>query len=97
MGDFNEGKPVGSPEQSLAVLFQARPPMVDSFSLLTGRIRTHADGRAYDRILVSEATAQGGAGLRVESVMIGEHRHGGQARILYTDHFPVTVRLVQGN
>jgi endonuclease/exonuclease/phosphatase family metal-dependent hydrolase len=25
MGDFNEGKPVGSPEQSMAVLFQARP------------------------------------------------------------------------
>jgi hypothetical protein len=59
LGDFNEGRPVGSPEQSLAVLFQARPPMVDSFSFLQGRARTHHDGRAYDRILVSDGIVRG--------------------------------------
>ena len=78
----------------LAVLFEARPPMVDSFSLLTGRVRTHADGGAYDRILVSKAIARGLAGLRLEEVLVGTHRHGARAdRALYTDHFPVSVRL----
>jgi hypothetical protein len=32
IGDFNEGEPVGSDSQALAVLFQAKPPMVDSLS-----------------------------------------------------------------
>lgn len=93
MGDFNEGKPVGSPDQSLAVLFQAKPPMVDSFSLLEGKIRTHQGGGAYDRILVSEAIASGTGGMKLEAVRVIEHRHGKEDRRLYTDHFPVVVTL----
>src|SRR5881394_247834 len=34
MGDFNEGHPVGSDGQALGVLFQARPPLMDSLSIL---------------------------------------------------------------
>ena len=38
--------------------------------------------------------AQGMAGLRLEGVTIGQHRHGGREhRLIYTDHFPLTVRL----
>ena len=94
LGDFNEGKPPGRPDQSLAVLFDARPPMVDAFDRLTGRLATHHDGRAYDRVIVSDAIAKGLAGLRLEDVIIGRHRRGGREdRVMYTDHFPVTVRL----
>ncbi|MHC1768793.1 MAG: hypothetical protein AB9869_31675 [Verrucomicrobiia bacterium] len=93
MGDFNEGKPVGSPDQSLAALFQAKPPMVDSFSLLTGKTRTHQGGGAYDRILVSEAIATGTGGMKLEAVRVIDHRHGREDRRLYTDHFPVVVTL----
>jgi hypothetical protein len=46
LGDFNEGKRPGTPDQSLAVLFQARPPMVDSFDRPTGKISTHHNGGA---------------------------------------------------
>jgi endonuclease/exonuclease/phosphatase family metal-dependent hydrolase len=76
LGDFNEGKPPGSADQALAVLFQARPPMVDAFDRLTGRLATHANGRAYDRILISDAVVGGLAGLRLDEVIIGRHRHG---------------------
>lgn len=94
LGDFNESHPVGSPEQALSPLFQARPPMVDAFSLLTGRISTHTDKHAYDRILVSDGMAKGASGLKLEYVRIQEHRHGrGEERRLYTDHFPVVVSL----
>ncbi len=94
MGDFNEGEPPGSPDQALAVLFKARPPLVDIFDFARGKAVTHADGKAYDRILVSEAVAKGLAGLRLEGVTIQEHRHGkGPDRRLYTDHYPVGVRL----
>ena len=37
MGDFNEGKPAGSPEQNLAALFQAKPPMIDAFDHFKGK------------------------------------------------------------
>ncbi|HWH68476.1 MAG TPA: hypothetical protein VNT26_03785 [Candidatus Sulfotelmatobacter sp.] len=90
LGDFNEGKPVGSPDQSLAVLFQAKPPMVDTFNLLTGGISTHVDKKAYDRILVSNAIEQGRNRLKLEMVTVQEHRHGkGEERRLYTDHYSV--------
>jgi len=92
LGDFNEGRPVGSPEQSLAVLFQSQPPMLDALTTLPGKIRTHTDGKAYDRIIVSDAMAKGLSGLQLESVQIQEHRHGkGGERRLYTDHYPVTA------
>jgi hypothetical protein len=96
MGDFNEGHPVGSDDQALAVLFKARPPIVDVFDFVRGKAVTHTDGKAYDRILVSEAVAKGLAGLKLEGVTIQEHRHGkGPDRRLYTDHYPVAVRLGQ--
>jgi len=59
IGDFNEGQPVGSDGQALAVLFQAKPPMVDALSTLSGRISTYTDGKAYDRILLSDGIAKG--------------------------------------
>ncbi len=96
MGDFNEGHPVGSDEQALAVLFQAKPPMVDALSTLSGKVATHADGKAYDRILVSDAIAKGLNRPTLEQVVIQPHRHGkGAERRSYTDHFPVVavVRL----
>lgn len=95
LGDFNEGTSSG-PGQALAVLFQAKPPMVDVFDSLTGRPRTHANGKAYDRIFVSDAIYRGLSGLRLEDVEIRWHSYGkGPQRRLYTDHFPVVVKLIQ--
>jgi hypothetical protein len=97
MGDFNEGEPPGSSSQALAVLFKAKPPIVDVFDFVRAKAVTHTDGKAYDRILVSEAVAKGQAGLKLEGVMIQEHRHGkGPDRRLYTDHYPVELRLGLG-
>lgn len=76
MGDFNEQEPVGSPEQSLAVLFQAKPPMYDVFESLKARISTHASGKALDRVLLSEAMVKGLNGLKFESVSVQRHGHG---------------------
>ena len=58
-GDFNEGHPVGADAQALAVLFQAKPPMADALSTLSGKISIHSDGKAYGRILVSDAISKG--------------------------------------
>jgi len=53
-----------------------------------------ADGKAFDRILVSDAIARGLSGLKLESVSVLWHRHGkGPERRLCTDHFPVVVNL----
>ncbi len=69
--------------------------MVDALTTLTGKISTHTDGKAYDRILVSDAMAKGLSGLKLEGVTIVRHRHGkGEERRLYTDHFPVIATLV---
>lgn len=93
LGDFNEGAYKG-PAQSLAVLFQAKPPMVDVFEQLPGRPRTHADGKAYDRILISEGIYRGLSGLKLDGVEIRRHTYGkGPDRRFYTDHFPVVARL----
>ncbi len=92
MGDFNEGHPVGSDKQALVVLFQAKPPLVDALATLSGRISTHTDGKAYDRILVSDAIAKGLNGLKLDRVVIRTHRHGkGEERRSYTDHYPVAA------
>jgi len=67
-----------------------QPPMVDALGTLPGKIRTHTDGKAYDRIIVSDAMANGLSGLELDSVQIREHRHGkGEERRLYTDHYPI--------
>ena len=94
LGDFNEGKPVGSDSQALEAIFQAKPPMVDALGTLSGKITTHTDGKAYDRILVSDAISKGLNRLKLEGVVIQQHRHGkGEERRLYTDHFPVGAEL----
>ena len=77
------------------MLFKARPPMVDAFDFLAGKPVTHANGSAYDRILVSDAIVKGSSGLRVESVSIQKHSRGkGTVRRLYTDHFAVSLMLL---
>ena len=79
------------------MLFQAKPPIVDALSTLTGKISTHTDGKAYDRILVSDAIANGRDHLKLEEVVIQAHRHGkGEERRFYTDHFPVEATLRVG-
>ncbi len=94
LGDFNEGQPVGDGGSALAVLFQAKPPMVDALSMLTGKVATHADGKAYDRIVVSDAIKKGANHLKLGQVEVLKHRHGkGDERRSYTDHFPVVVTL----
>ena len=94
LGDFNEVHPVGNPDQSVAVLFQARPPLVDALTFVKGKPRTHADGKAYDRVFLSEAVVEGMSGLKYQSISIQEHRHGkGEQRRVYSDHFPVCVKL----
>ena len=76
------------------MLFQAKPPMEDALSSLGGRISTHTDGKAYDRILVSGAITRGQSGLKLAGVAIQQHRHGkGEERRSYTDHFPVVATL----
>jgi endonuclease/exonuclease/phosphatase family metal-dependent hydrolase len=50
MGDFNEGHSVGSDSQALDVLCQAKPPLVGALGTLSGKVTTHTDGKAYDRI-----------------------------------------------
>lgn len=94
MGDFNEGNPVGSREQNLAVLFQARPPMIDVFDHFKGTPATHASGMAFDRILISDGLFRGSSGLGFSGVQIQRHsRDRGETRRLYTDHYPVSVLL----
>ena len=94
LGDFNEGQPVGDKDSALGVLFQAKPPMVDALTKLSGKVATHADGKAYDRILVSDAIVRGSNHLKQGRVEVMRHRHGkGNDRRLYTDHFPVVVTL----
>lgn len=69
--------------------------MVDAFDRLSGRLATHHDGRAYDRVIVSDAIANGLAGLQLEEVIIGRHRHGRREdRVVYTDHFPLNAKLM---
>ena len=94
VADFNESHPVGSEKQTFRYLFQARPPFFDALSSLSGKIRTHADGKAYDRIFLSEGILKGYFHLEFESVEVMEHRHGkGEDRRAYTDHFPAVVRV----
>jgi endonuclease/exonuclease/phosphatase family metal-dependent hydrolase len=92
MGDFNEGQPIGSDSQALSVLFQARPTMMDVLSSFGGKISTHADGKAYDRIIVSDSVFRGLNGFRLQKVLIQPNRHGkGEDRRSYSDHFPVVA------
>lgn len=92
LGDFNEGKKPGEAGQSLECLVRDGKPLVDSLTLAAGKIKTHADGHAYDRILISEPMTKGTSWLKFNSVSANEHKHGkGDERKLFTDHFPVTA------
>jgi hypothetical protein len=92
LGDFNETKNAGDPSASVAVLAGTNAPLRDAFSFSTEKFRTHANGRAYDRILFSPALADGAAGLKFEKVFVQPHTHGkGAEKYWFTDHFPVTA------
>ena len=92
LGDFNEAKPPGDAEAGVAALATPAGPVYDSFSVAGGSFRTHADGKAFDRILFSEPMRKGGAGLKFQTVFVQEHTHGkGADRYWFTDHFPVTA------
>ena len=92
LGDFNETKPPGDAAAALAVLAQPAGPLCDSFVVTGGRFRTHANGKAYDRILFSEPLLEGVAGLKFEKVFVQPHPHGkGAEKYWFTDHFPVTA------
>jgi hypothetical protein len=92
LGDFNETKPPGDAAAALAVLEQPAGPLRDSFLVTGGRFRTHANGKAYDRILFSEPLLDGEGGLKFEKVFVQPHTHGkGAEKYWFTDHFPVTA------
>ncbi len=95
LGDFNETKNPGDADAGSAPLVQPSGPLRDSFVLTGGSFRTHASGKAYDRILISAALATGAAGWRFEKVFAHAHSHGkGLEKKLFTDHFPVTAEFV---
>lgn len=83
---------VGDTNAALALLVSPVGPMNDAFVLTGGKFRTHASGKAYDRILISTALENGDAGWRFEKVFTQPHSNGkGAEKKLYTDHFPVTA------
>lgn len=92
LGDFNETRKPGDAAAALATLTRPAGPLTDTFSLSPTKPRTHANGKAYDRILISSALEQGGAGLKFDSLSVQEHKFGkGKDVKFYTDHFPVTA------
>jgi endonuclease/exonuclease/phosphatase family metal-dependent hydrolase len=92
LGDFNESKFPGDAAASLAALVPPVGPLRDSFSVAGGRFRTHANGKAYDRILFSEPMMKGESGLKFLTVFVQPHTHGkGAEKYWFTDHFPVTA------
>ena len=94
LGDFNESKEPGEKNASVAVLQPPGGPLRDAFLQTGGHFKTHADGEAFDRILLSESLVKGAAGLKFEKVFVQEHTHGkGADRYWFTDHFPVTAIL----
>jgi len=48
----------------------------DAHGTLNGKISTHTDGKACDRILGSNAISKGLNGLKLDRVAIQTHRHG---------------------
>ncbi len=98
LGDFNEVKNVGDASASVAYLVHDGKPLTDSFTLAGGKIRTHADGHAYDRILLSPAIVNGESWLKFQSVSAHAHPHGkGADKLWFTDHFPVTAAFNYAN
>jgi endonuclease/exonuclease/phosphatase family metal-dependent hydrolase len=94
LGDFNETKNPGDAGQSIECLVRDGRPLVDALTFASGKIKTHADGHAYDRILLSPAVVKGESWLKFQSISSQAHSHGkGNERMWFTDHFPVTVAL----
>ena len=92
LGDFNEVKNPGDTAAALAPLLEPSPGLRDAFVLTGENARTHANGKAYDRILISSALADGDAGIKFETISVSPHKHGkGEEKKLFTDHFPVTA------
>jgi hypothetical protein len=92
LGDFNEAGSPGDTNASVAALTLPAGPLRDAFVPADAKIPTHANGKAYDRILFSAPLQTGEAGLKFESVFVQRHTHGkGAERYWFTDHFPVTA------
>lgn len=92
LGDFNETTVPGATNAALASLVEPTGPLRDSFVLTGGKFRTHATGKAYDRILISTALENGDALWKFEKAFTQPHTHGkGEEKKLFTDHFPVTA------
>jgi endonuclease/exonuclease/phosphatase family metal-dependent hydrolase len=95
LGDFNDAKPVGSEESPLAPLLASAGSLFDSFSRSDRTFHTHANGRAYDRILISRSLLLGSGGWKFQDVSVQRHSHGkGAEKYWFTDHFPVTAEFV---
>ena len=92
LGDFNEFKELGDPTASVTALLPPAGSLRDAFLQTGGHFKTHADGKATDRILFSEPLLKGSASLKFEKIFVQEHTHGkGASRYWFTDHFPVTA------
>ena len=50
--------------------------LTNALAHLPAKVSTHTDGKAYDRILVSDAIANGRTKLKLDRVEIYPHRHG---------------------
>ena len=97
LGDFNETKKPGDTNSAIAPLVKPKGPLVDCFTLSSLKPKTHANGKAYDRIVISPAIETGAAGLKFDSLFVQAHKFGkGKEVKFYTDHFPLTVTLTTG-
>jgi endonuclease/exonuclease/phosphatase family metal-dependent hydrolase len=92
LGDFNEAKAPDDADASVVALAPPAGAMHDAFSVAGGNFRTHANGKAYDRIVFSAPMLNGDAGWKFEKVSVQPHPHGKTPdKYWFTDHFPVTA------
>jgi len=92
LGDFNDAKPPGDEESALVPLVLPAGPLHDTFVQVDRPFHTHANGRAYDRILISKSLISGTGGWKFQDVFVRRHTHGkGMEKYWFTDHFPVTA------
>jgi endonuclease/exonuclease/phosphatase family metal-dependent hydrolase len=92
LGDFNETKKPGDASAALAPLVQPAGPLVDTFALSNLKPKTHTNGKAYDRILISPALTNGASDLKFSALTVQAHPNGkGKIVAAWTDHFPLTA------